>query len=136
MNKIQKYFKYTSGALGASAALSGVSYFYFGWLKIKMDDFTQPEGALALFGTMYSIALAPLAGYIVCSKLGYGIGTAVSNIYDKCFPTNIFDIDVESNNRQQISETTPLLASDDIVTINNSDQLSISSQNQTQLNLS
>lgn len=139
MNKIQKYFKYTSGTLGAGAALSGISYYYFGWLKIKMDDFEQPEGGLALFGTMFSIGCAPLIGYWLGSKLGYGIGTAVSKVYDKCFPTNINDINVESNNQQQqqISETTPLLTNT-IVSINsNSDeQLLISHHSQNQSILS
>ncbi len=74
---------------------------------------------------MFCEITSPLIGYWLGSKLGYGIGTAVSNISD---------INVESNNQEQISETTPLLTSE-IVSIN-SDQLSINNQTQNQLILS
>lgn len=112
MNKIQKYFKYTSGTLGASAALSGTTYYFYNLISNAggMDAFDQPEARLAMFLLMLGEASSPLIGYWLGSELGYGIGTVVSKIYDKCFPTNIADINVESNN-QQISETTPLLPS-------------------------
>ncbi|WP_425380947.1 hypothetical protein [Spiroplasma endosymbiont of Polydrusus pterygomalis] len=137
MNKIQKYFKYTGGTLGASAALSGITYYFYKLISNAggMKAFDQPEGSLAMFAVMCSETFSPLIGYVLGSKLGYGIGTAVSKISDKCFPTNITDINVESNNQQQqISETTPLLASAIVSINNNSDeQLLISNQPQNQL---
>ncbi len=90
---------------------------------------------MALFGIMVSITGSTFIGAFLGSKLGYGISTSISNIYDKCFPTNISDINVESNNEQQISERTPLLRNNDITSING-EQLPIINQNHCQLTFS
>ncbi|WP_342273998.1 hypothetical protein [Spiroplasma endosymbiont of Phycita roborella] len=132
MKKIQKYFTYTGGILGGSTALGGISYFYYDLISKNKEAFHDPEAGMALFGIMFTIAGSPLIGAFLGSKLRYGIGTSISNIYDKCFPTNISDINVESNNEQQISERTPLLRNNDITSIN-SEQLPIINQNHCQL---
>lgn len=135
MKKIQKYFTYTGGILGGSTALSGISYFYYDLISKNKEAFHDPEAGMALFGLMVGITGSTFIGAFLGSKLGYGISTSISNIYDKCFPTNISDINVESNNEQQISERTPLLRNNDITSIN-SEQLPIINENHCQLTFS
>lgn len=136
MKKIQKYFTYTGGILGCSAALSGISYFYYDLISKNKETLHEPEAGMALFGIMFSVVGSTFIGAFLGAKLGYGVSTSISNIYDKCFPTNISDINVESNDeQQQISERTPLLRNNDITNIN-SEQLPIINQNHCQLTFS
>ncbi len=59
---------------------------------------------MTIYGMVFSTTFSPIIGYWLRSNLAHGIGSAISNISNKCFPKDTNDINKIANERTSLLE--------------------------------